>query len=150
LKQRLKSTLQSTAAEQTSSAVFAFESPGRDRRSKIIGQGSQDKDRWTRILTGNPRPNKPSHLCLGLHPGSNATSSTGKICPWNQGTPMLRWCTMSLNPVEWFPRSPLGSSLFHASLSSSGPGLRLFPAATQVRIPLGTPTIIASVRSAAG
>jgi hypothetical protein len=44
VKQRLKSTLQSTAAEQTSSAVFAFESPGRNRRSRIFGQESQDKN----------------------------------------------------------------------------------------------------------
>jgi hypothetical protein len=52
VKRRLKSTLQSKTAEQTSSAVFAFESPCRYRRSKIIGQGSQGKNRWTIILTG--------------------------------------------------------------------------------------------------
>jgi len=44
VKQRLKSTLQSMAAEQTSSAVFAFESPGRYRLSKIIAQGSLDNN----------------------------------------------------------------------------------------------------------
>jgi hypothetical protein len=44
VKQRLKSTLQSTAAEQTCSAAVAFESPGRYCRSKIIGQGSLDKN----------------------------------------------------------------------------------------------------------
>jgi hypothetical protein len=40
----MKSTLQSTAAGQTSSAVFAFKSPVRYRRSTIIGQGLQDKN----------------------------------------------------------------------------------------------------------
>ena len=122
MKRRLESTLHQTAAEQTSSAVFALESPA----------GNPGRTNRVNSVVGFTFP-RPCNLFLREN-----------VAPGTWARPAFPGVRLGLNPVAWPPRSPLGSSLLHASLSSSGPGLRLFPAATQVRIPLGTP--IQSIR----
>jgi len=69
LKQRLESTLQQTAAEQTSSAVFALESPGRESRS-----------------------NKPSQLSCGIQiPSPMQLIPPGECCTGNLSAPIFPW-----------------------------------------------------------